>query len=84
MIYSLVIERKAVKVLEKLPKAIRRRIDAAITVLRSDPFVGKRLEGDFAGAWSIRVWPYRIVYTIHQKTVTVIILRIGHRRDVYR
>ena len=63
---------------------MRRRVDATIDVLRENPFAGKRLEGEFEGTWSLRVWPYRILYTIHQEIVTVTVLRVGHRQGVYK
>lgn len=83
MTYHLVISKRASKAMEKLPKIIRKRVDAAILMLRKDPFIGKKLEGDFVGAWTVRVWPYRIIYSIHQEMVTVIILRVGHRQGIY-
>lgn len=46
--------------------------------------VGKPLKGDLSGFWSARRGEYRVVYEINDDVVTVIILRIGHRRDIYR
>jgi mRNA interferase RelE/StbE len=46
--------------------------------------VGKPLKGDLSGFWSARRGEYRVVYEIDDDVVTVIILRIGHRRDIYR
>jgi mRNA interferase RelE/StbE len=57
---------------------------AAISILQENPFAGKKLQGDYEGAWSLRVWPYRILYTIHQEIVTVTVLRVGHRQGVYK
>lgn len=84
MTYHIVITKRAAKGLKKLPKNMRRRIDDAIDVLRENPFAGKKLQGEHEGAWSLRVWPYRIIYVIHQEIVTVTVLRIGHRQGVYR
>lgn len=69
--------------MKKLPKHIQSRVDVAILRLCEDPFIGKRLEGDYVGAWSFRVWPYRIIYSIRQDTITVVILQVGHRQGVY-
>lgn len=57
---------------------------AAIQGLRSDPWQGKKLEGDLDGLYAIRVWPYRIIYTIEKRMVIVTVVAIGHRRDIYR
>lgn len=68
----------------KLPKDAQKRVDDAIQLLRENPFIGKQLDGDLEGAWTVRVWPYRIIYTIQKEIVTVTVLRVGHRKDVYR
>lgn len=84
MAYAVEIKKKALKELQKLPQKDRRRIVAAFDLLREHPFEGKKLEGDHEGAWSLRVWPYRILYVIHEKIITVTILRIAHRQGVYK
>lgn len=75
---------KARKDLLHLPEEHRSRISAAIDGLREDPLAGKKLEGKFWGAQSLRVWPYRILYIIYQEIVTVTVVRIDHRKDVYK
>ena len=82
--YVVAIKKKAKKEIAALPKKDRQRIIAAFEILRENPFAGKRLEGKYEGAWSLRVWPYRIIYTIHQDIVTVTVLRVGHRQGVYQ
>jgi len=82
--YLLHVKKKALKEIAALPHKEQARIILAMDNLREDPFVGKKLRGEFDGAWSLRVWPYRIMYTISQKTVTVTVLRVGHRQGVYR
>lgn len=53
--------------------------------LAEDPFrVGKPLRGPLTGAWSARRGQYRVVYRLHGQAVLVTVLRIAHRRDVYR
>ena len=79
-----IILKHAEKERRKLPPKDQKRILKAIISLETDPFRGKQLHGDFAGAWAIRVWPYRVVYTIESNIVTVTVLRIGHRKDIYK
>ncbi|MDD5687283.1 MAG: type II toxin-antitoxin system RelE/ParE family toxin [Elusimicrobia bacterium] len=50
--------------------------------LTKNPMCGKRLTGDFAGLYSLRIGDYRIIYTLGQNVV--LILRIAHRKEVYR
>jgi mRNA interferase RelE/StbE len=83
MTYTVITLARPQKQLSKLPPKEQRRIVQALTFLATDPFRGKKLQGDFAGAWAIRVWPYRIIYTIEKEMVTVTVVRIGHRKDVY-
>jgi len=46
--------------------------------------VGKPLRGELEGLWSARRGSYRVVYSIDEGVVTVVIMRIAHRRDAYR
>ncbi len=82
--YRLEIKKKAMKEIHALPAKDQQRVLAAFDVLAEDPYAGKKLEGRYKGAWSFRVWPYRILYTIHQNILTVSVLRVGHRQGVYR
>jgi mRNA interferase RelE/StbE len=82
--YRIILVKRAQKELESLPKKDQKRVARVIDGLETDPFIGKQLQGDLAGWRAIRVWPYRIVYVVEKQIVTVTILRIGHRKDVYR
>lgn len=81
--YVVILKRSAEKQYTKLPKHDRQRVLAALQGLRSDPWQGKKLEGDLEGLYAIRVWPYRIIYTMEKKMVTVTVVAIGHRKDIY-
>jgi len=70
------------KVLARLDAATHRRILEAIDTLKENPYRGKKLQGVDVGRWRLRVGDYRIRYDIAEEAV--FILRIGHRRDVYR
>lgn len=83
MTYKIVILKHAQKEVRKLPRKDQQRIATAIASLQTDPFRGKQLRGNYEGAWAIRVWPYRIIYTVDRKIVTITILRVGHRQGVY-
>lgn len=84
MTYRIVITRRVMKEMQKLVAGMQRKVDIAIDLLREDPFLGKRLHGEHEGMWSLRVWPYRILYIIHREIITVTVLRIAHRQGVYR
>ncbi len=52
--------------------------------LETSPFCGKKLEGGYEGRYALRAWPYRIIYVVDKKVVTVTILSVGHRQGVYK
>lgn len=72
------------KALRKLHLKDQKRVVIAISFLETDPFIGKKLRGSHDGYYSLRVWPYRVLYFIHKHEITVIIKTVGHRKDVYR
>lgn len=82
--YKIEIPKKAQKELRALPLKDQQRIVAAFEQLRLNPFTGKKLRGRYEGAWSLRVWLYRILYAVNQDTEIVLILKIGHRQGVYK
>lgn len=82
--YALEVKPKAMKQLESLPNKDQDRILAVFDVLRENPAAGKQLEGKYKGFRSLRVWPYRIIYAVDHRIITVTVVNIGHRKDVYR
>ena len=82
--YQILILPAAEKSLAKLPKKMQLRIQGVITTLASNPLppVAKKLVG--RDNYRLRVSDYRIVYSIHENILTVKIVSVGHRRDVYR
>lgn len=74
---------QALKNLKKLEKKWQQKIMKAIEGLKKDPFRGKKLQGELIGLFSLRVWPYRIIYVVKKQEVMIIILDIGHRQGVY-
>ncbi len=86
MNYRILIDTRAAKQLESLPKNIVQRVDKAILDLASDPRPPgtKRLRGKIQEGWRIRVGAYRILYRIDDATREVRIFAIGHRREIYR
>ena len=81
--FKVFLSRRASKDYVALPIQIRPRVLTAIHTLADDPYSGKKLRGEHDGHWSLRVWPYRIIYIIEKETVTVTVVTIGHRKDVY-
>lgn len=65
-------------------KELFQRIDNALEALKTNPFLGKPLKDRLKGKYSLRVGVYRIVYSIEKQEITIYILDIAHRREVYR
>lgn len=84
MTYSIKIKSSAAKALRKIDVNERVRLVEAIDRLAEEPSAGSALKGEFGGLRRLRVGRYRIIYeAIHQK-LTILVVRIGHRREVYR
>ena len=82
--YRLLIKPSAGKDIEALPKHDCRRIVAKITSLSSDPRPSgcEKLSGH--DRYRIRPENYRILYEIHDSDLVVVVVKVDHRRDVYR
>jgi mRNA interferase RelE/StbE len=83
-VYRLEISRRAAKTVTSLEKPLRRKILTAIDSLSSDPRPPgcRKLSGQ--EAWRIRVGDHRIVYEIHDQVLLVLVVDVGHRREIYR
>ena len=84
MTYSLQIKGSAAKALEKITKKERLRLIEAINRLREEPNAGGVLKGEFAGLRRLRIGNYRIIYEVIDDQLVVLVVRIGHRKNVYR
>ena len=84
MTYRVEVSRRAANAVTSLDKPLRRKILAAIDALSGDPRPTgcKKLAGQ--ETWRIRVSDYRIIYEIHDQVLLVIVVDIGHRREIYR
>ncbi len=84
MRYQLRLKPSAKKDLDKIPKRDKERIYILLINLTKNPYIGKKLEGKLSEYYSIRLWPYRIIYKIFKKELLVIVIKIGHRKKIYR
>jgi mRNA interferase RelE/StbE len=81
--YRVELRPAAVRALKKLDPPIRRRIQGAITLLAEDPRppAARALRG--RPGLRVRVGDYRIVYTVADDVLLIVVVTVGHRRDVY-
>ena len=84
MTYSLQIKKSAAKALARISKNDRIRLIEAIDRLRKEPNAGGVLKGEFSGLRRLRVRSYRIIYEVIDDQLVVLVIRVGHRKNVYR
>ena len=82
--YKLQIKKSAVKEIEQLPRKDIRAVTARIEALADNPRPQgcKKLSGQ--EKYKIRCGDYRILYEIQDDILTVLVVKVGHRKDVYR
>jgi mRNA interferase RelE/StbE len=82
LVFKVLFQVNAAKALEKLDETNRTRIKKALGELAVDPWkTGKPLHpSDY---WGIRAGDYRAVYEIHQDQNQIIVIFVGHRKNVY-
>lgn len=85
--WTLEIGRRAEKELGKIDKAQGKRIVAgmrAVAALNNPRDRGKALTGEWAGHWRYRIGDYRIIARIEDGRMVILVVALGHRREVYR
>lgn len=83
--YRLEVAPAAARQLRKLDPAARRRIQAAVELLAHEPRpVGAKKLAGGDGEWRVRTGDYRIVYEIRDQVLLVLVLAVGHRREIYQ
>ena len=82
MTYAVFLHPKAAKELRELDESMRSRVKEGLQELSTEPKqAGKLLKG--SKFWSLRIGDYRVIYEVHDELERVVVLFIGHRRDVY-
>ena len=77
-------EPSAEKVLDALDGSQRERIIRAVATLAADPYSSRNVKALRGGGFRLRVGDWRVVYALRNDELVVLIVRIGHRREVYR
>ncbi len=83
--YQIEWKESAYKELQKLPRPTIKKVVAAVFALSENPYphgVKKLVGSEFS--YRIRIGDYRIVYEVFQDTLIIQIVRVRHRKDVYR
>ena len=84
MRYRVILPRSVQKKLDRLPDDVVKRILARLSQLEANPRPAdvKKLRG--RDAWRIRVGDYRMIYEIRDRELQILVITVGHRREIYR
>jgi mRNA interferase RelE/StbE len=83
--YEIEWKRAAIKELQKLPRPIISKIVSAVGNLASNPYPhGVRKLVSTENSYRIRVGDYRVLYNIVETKLIIEVIRVGHRKDIYR
>ncbi|NJO42578.1 MAG: type II toxin-antitoxin system RelE/ParE family toxin [Cyanobacteria bacterium CRU_2_1] len=75
----------AQKELASLPKQMQQRVAAKLEQLKADPYIpGVKALKNGGGRLRLRIGNYRIIYRIEPDRLVILVVKVGHRRDVYR
>ena len=85
MAYKLLFDDKVLKDLKKIDKHWQKKILELIkTKLIENPYIGKKLVGDLSSYYRYRIHDYRVIYEILEDEIVLVIIKIKHRKDVYK
>jgi mRNA interferase RelE/StbE len=82
--YRVEIKKSAVKEIKNLPQKVLKKILAIIKSLHDDPRPHGSKKLSSSEKYRIRYGQYRILYAIEEAILTIYIVKVGHRKDVYR
>ena len=86
--YKIVIEKNAIKQLGKIDKSQQRMIYGYLKKNLEDTsnprLFGKSLKGNLRNYWRYRVGDYRIIAKINDDEIKIIVIEVGHRKDIYK
>jgi mRNA interferase RelE/StbE len=86
LVYKVLYKASVEKDLKKLDKSVAKNIIHQIeNKLTKDPkYLGKQLSGLFKGLRSFRIGEYRVIFRMSEDEILILVLRISHRKDVYK
>ena len=82
--YRIELRPAAIRALRKIHPKDKERIQGAIALLGQDPRPPKAIALSGRPGYRVRVGDYRIIYTIQDDVLLVVVVNLGHRRDIYQ
>ena len=81
--HEVILEEPAKQFIRTLNKKEQKEILDKLEKLKTNPRLGKPLKKRLAGLWSLKFGKYRVIYTIKDIELIVLVLKTGHRKDIY-
>ena len=83
MLFNIVLTAESEEFIKKCDKAIRNRIIKSFRKLENEPESGKPLTSVLTGLWSLRIGDYWAIYQTKYSELIVLVIKIGHKKNVY-
>ncbi|MFH1177474.1 MAG: type II toxin-antitoxin system RelE/ParE family toxin [Acidobacteriota bacterium] len=83
MSWTILYTASAARAIRSLDRRVQRRVRAAVEKLQAEPERGKPLQLTLKGLRSWRTCDYRIIYRIRRDVLEILVVAVGHRREVY-
>lgn len=80
----IVLSKDSLRQYQRLPKSEQVKIRKKLRILEQNPRSGKKLTGKLKGIYSLKIWPYRILYEINELKKRIEVHKIAHRQGVYK
>jgi mRNA interferase RelE/StbE len=82
--YRVVFTPRAEREFDALDGSVRVRIARGLARLTDAPLVSANVKALVGGGYRLRVGDWRVIYTLEDDALVVLVLRVGHRREIYR
>ncbi|MBN2097819.1 MAG: type II toxin-antitoxin system RelE/ParE family toxin [Candidatus Omnitrophica bacterium] len=82
--YKIFYTKEAKDQIDKYDKKLKAQLKKTIEKIAGNPSAGKRLMHELTGLQSYRTGNYRIIYRTYQQQILILVLAIGHRKDIYK
>lgn len=84
MPFEVIISKEAFKEIKALPEKIQSKIYDVIFLLSGNPYPTTSKKLQKVDAYRLRVGDYRIIYIIEKKVLRIVVVRVNHRKDIYK
>ena len=81
--YTIIFDKQAEKQFRKIDNQNQKRILDKLELLKENPHFGIPLTGNLTGLWKLRIGDYRATYRVQNNDLIILIIKVGHRKNVY-